>query len=87
DNYIENKFEETRGYYKLNLAFPQYTKEEDHCEQSLEQSLEHWLFEVNSRNVNSENPEIGLNNSSNEISNNSDSVNENLSVNNLSVNN
>ncbi|OUM70076.1 hypothetical protein PIROE2DRAFT_1753 [Piromyces sp. E2] len=26
DNYIENKFEETRGYYKLNLEFPQYTK-------------------------------------------------------------
>ncbi|OUM65008.1 hypothetical protein PIROE2DRAFT_8070, partial [Piromyces sp. E2] len=26
DNYIENKFVETRGYYKLNLEFPQYTK-------------------------------------------------------------
>ncbi|OUM66240.1 hypothetical protein PIROE2DRAFT_6578, partial [Piromyces sp. E2] len=26
DNYTENKFVETRGYYKLNLEFPQYTK-------------------------------------------------------------
>ncbi|OUM58738.1 hypothetical protein PIROE2DRAFT_15914 [Piromyces sp. E2] len=42
------------------------------------------FFNSDSRNNSSE---IGLNNSSHEISNNSDSVNENLSVNNLSVNN
>ncbi|OUM61892.1 hypothetical protein PIROE2DRAFT_12007, partial [Piromyces sp. E2] len=85
DNYIENKFEETRGYYKLNLEFPQYTKgfhgllkASDSCNGNSE----------NSGNISGNNSnEIGLNNSSNEISNNSDSVNENLSVNNLSVNN
>ncbi|OUM63778.1 hypothetical protein PIROE2DRAFT_9643 [Piromyces sp. E2] len=127
DNYIENKFEETRGYYKLNLEFPHNTKgfhwllkarygykldstvlkaaklvnpsfpdccfccREDNCDES----LEHWLLNC-SRNVNSENSgnisgnnsgEIGLNILSHEISNNSDSVNENLSVNNLSINN
>ncbi|OUM57385.1 hypothetical protein PIROE2DRAFT_17654, partial [Piromyces sp. E2] len=46
------------------------------------------FFNSDSRNVNSEySVKLGLNNSSNEINNNSDSVNENLSVNNLSVNN
>ncbi|OUM69137.1 family 26 glycoside hydrolase [Piromyces sp. E2] len=56
----------------------------------------HYIFNSDSRNVKSENSgnisgnnssEIGLSNSYNDISNNSDSVNENLSVNNLSVNN
>ncbi|OUM56518.1 hypothetical protein PIROE2DRAFT_18848, partial [Piromyces sp. E2] len=71
DNYIENKFVETRD---IVHSFFNSDSRNVNSENS---------GNISGNNSG----EIGLNNSSHEISNNSDSVNENLSVNNLILTN
>ncbi|OUM69441.1 hypothetical protein PIROE2DRAFT_2527 [Piromyces sp. E2] len=100
DNYIGNKFEVTKDYYKLNLEFPQYTKGfhwllKTDCGYKLDRAILKAAKLVNGvkkiivnkvLNI-SLYSDLHLMKLDSEISNNSDSVNEYLSVNNLSVNN